>query len=290
MLPGIVLALYDNPGLWGLDLVQNLIWAFLATGFVASSNYVVNEILDAEKDKLHPEKRNRPIPSGLVNIKWAYLEWLFLGALGLGLAWMLNKPFFFSALSLWIMGLVYNIPPVRSKDKPYIDVISESVNNPIRLLLGWYAVGMTLIPPLSLIVAYWMLGAFFMAVKRFAEFRRIGDPVRAANYRQSFGHYNEERLLISIMAYGVTFGLCMGIFLFRYHLELLLSIPFVAGFLAWYLHLGFLPDSPTQYPEKLFKQKAFVFFSLLCAVIMVGLLFTEMPGFRALFAPTIHLQ
>jgi hypothetical protein len=39
---------------------------------------------------------------------------------------------------LWVMGVVYNVKPIRSKELPYLDVLSESINNPIRLLLGWF--------------------------------------------------------------------------------------------------------------------------------------------------------
>ena len=63
---------------------------------------------------------------------------------------------------------------------PYVDVLSESVNNPLRLLLGWFVVTPDVVPPVSLLVAYWMVGAFFMASKRFAEYRSIGDPIEQA--------------------------------------------------------------------------------------------------------------
>ena len=36
------------------------------------------------------------------------------------------------------MGCLYNIPPIRTKDHAYVDVLSESINNPIRFLVGWY--------------------------------------------------------------------------------------------------------------------------------------------------------
>ncbi len=258
MIPGVIVALYAQPDLFTFPVVLKLILALLATGFVASSNYVINEVLDAPFDALHPVKKNRPIPCGLVNIRVAYGEWIFFGILGLSLASLLGMYFFIAALALWIMGCVYNIPPLRSKDKPYIDVLSESVNNPLRLLLGWYATGILVLPPVSLVLAYWMVGAFFMAVKRFAEYRRIGDPQISSEYRQSFRHYTETRLLVSIIYYAVSFGLFFGIFLMRYKMEMILSIPFIAGFIAWYIHLGFLENSPTQYPEQLYLQKGFI--------------------------------
>src|SRR5439155_6428354 len=105
-----------------------------------------------------------------------------LGAIGLSMAAALNRPFLWSSALLLLMGCVYNIPPVRSKDWPYLDVLTESVNNPIRLLLGWFAVAPADVPPVSLLVAYWMIGAFFMASKRFAEYRSIGRKEVAGAY------------------------------------------------------------------------------------------------------------
>jgi decaprenyl-phosphate phosphoribosyltransferase len=287
MIPGIVLALYVQPELFSFQTVAKLVLALLATGFVASSNYVINEILDAPFDALHPVKKNRPIPSGLVNVRVAYIEWIFLAVLGLSLSTFLGVQFFSAALALWIMGCVYNIPPLRSKDKPYIDVLSESVNNPLRLLLGWYATGIMVLPPVSLVLAYWMVGAFFMAVKRFAEYRRIGDPRISSEYRQSFKHYTETRLLVSIIYYAVSFGLFFGIFLMRYKMEMILSIPFIAGFIAWYIHLGFLENSPTQYPEQLYLQKGFTIYCIFCGVILQLLLFANFPFLYKLFESTI---
>jgi len=286
MIPGILVAIYIDPPLISYDLLMPALIGFLAAGFVASSNYVLNEVLDAEFDRLHPVKKHRPVPSGEVNTKLAYVEWLVLAVIGLSLAYTINTAFFISALALWIMGCLYNIPPVRTKDKPYLDVLSESVNNPLRLLLGWYLTGITLWPPLSLLLAYWMIGAFFMAVKRYAEFQRIGDHNTAASYRASFKHYNSERLMISVIYYVAAFGLFFGIFLIRYRVEFILEIPLIAGFIAWYMHLTFLEDSPVQYPEKLYKERGFVLYAAACALALVVLLFWDIPSLGQLFSKT----
>lgn len=287
VIPGIVVALFAAPTLIGPEILGRIVIALLATGFVASSNYVINELLDAPFDALHPVKKHRPIPSGLVNSRIAVILWLFLALLGLGLAALLGPQFFTMALALWIMGCVYNIPPLRSKDKPYVDVLSESINNPLRLLLGWYCTGIAGFPPISIVLAYWMVGAFFMAVKRFAEYRRIGDPEISARYRESFKHYNESRLLISILYYAVSFGLFFGIFLIRYKMELIFAIPLIAGFIAWYIHLGLLEDSPAQYPELLYRQKGFVWYCLASGVVIQLLFFLDLPILYAIFQSTI---
>lgn len=290
MLPGAVIAVTAQPELLSWGMLLSLLLAVLATGLIASSNYVLNEIVDAPFDKVHPVKKQRPIPSGQVNLPVAWALWLALGAVGLLLAWAVGVPVLVFGAALWIMGVLYNVPPIRLKDRVFLDVLSESVNNPLRLLLGWYGTGSVLIVPVSLVIAYWMLGAFFMAIKRFAEYRLINNPEVARQYRQSFSNYDEEKLLLSIVYYGVAFGLFFGVFLLRYRVELILSLPLLAGFMAWYIHLGFRHDSPVQYPERLYKETAFTAFTLLCVVVMFALLFIDMPIIRTIFSPTITLN
>jgi 4-hydroxybenzoate polyprenyltransferase len=283
MLIGVVLAYFYKPTLfWTFD-AGKLFAAFCATCLVASSNYVLNEILDAPTDANHPEKQNRPIPSGRVWLPAAYAEWLLLGITGFALAWWINLPFFLAALSLWLMGIVYNVRPIRSKELPYVDVLSESVNNPIRLMLGWFVVTATTVPPVSLLVAYWMVGAFFMASKRFAEYRSIGDKSRAAAYRKSFCWYNDDRLLVSMFFYASAAAMFLGIFIIRYHLELILSVPLIAGFFAMYLRVALKQDSAAQAPERLFKESGLMLYLVACVVVFVLLMFVRINALYELF-------
>ncbi|WFB35769.1 UbiA prenyltransferase family protein [Kiritimatiellota bacterium B12222] len=290
ILPGILLVGYFDPSALNFSILGNLMLAFAAACLIASSNYVINEILDAEKDKHHPEKKHRPIPSGQVNIRLAYLEWLVLAVLGLLLAFWVQPLLGFSALMLWVMGLIYNVEPLRMKDVAYGDVICESINNPIRMAMGWYATGFLAMPPLSVLMAYWMFGAFLMAMKRFAEYRMINDPERASRYRKSFGQYTEEKLLESIFFYGAFFGMLSGIFMARYQVELVLATPVVAYTMAYYMHLGFKPNSPVQFPEILWKQKKLMALSLLSFGLCSVLLFWDLPAFTDLFHPWISPQ
>ena len=87
-----------------------------------------------------------------------------------------------------------------------------------------------------------------------------------------------------------AFGLFFGVFIMRYRLELLLSFPFIAGFIGWYIHLGFLADSPAQYPERLYRQRGFVIFATLCVGVMLLLLFVDMPVLHQIFVPTMRAQ
>jgi 4-hydroxybenzoate polyprenyltransferase len=277
MVLGVLLAYFYHPEVLGWESVGWIAWAVLVTCLVASSNYVLNEILDAPTDLEHPTKRLRPIPSGRVLIPAAYAEWLLLGFIGLAMASAVNRPFFFASLFLLVMGVVYNVRPIRSKDLPYVDVLTESVNNPIRLLLGWFAVTAAEVPPVSLLIAYWMIGAFFMATKRFSEYRSIGDPAVAGAYRKSFHHYDEPKLLVSMFFYTTCFALFLGVFIIRYHLELILAFPLVAGFVCYYLSIAFKQDSAAQNPERLYRERGLMLYLAACVVVFLSLMFVNIP-------------
>ena len=285
--PGIVVALSVDRATLASWSWLNFLLGMLAVCLIASSNYVLNEILDATFDLAHPTKRNRPVPAGRVSIAWAYVEWLTLMAVGLMLALHISRPFALTLLVLWMMGCIYNVPPVRTKDLPYIDVLSEAINNPLRMLAGWYLTGCTLIPPASLLLSYWMVGCYFMAIKRFAEFREIGHRHRSAEYRKSFGYYNEQRLLVAIMFYASVAMLFFGAFIMRYRVELILAFPLVALVMSLYLSIAFKPDSAVQRPEGLYREPALMAAVITCTVAIVILLFVNLPILHRIFSPTI---
>ena len=277
MLLGVAFAFFYRPELFAWPALAPIGMALVATCLVASSNYVLNEILDGPRDAVHPLKRSRPVPSGLVRRSIAYSEWLAFGAAGLAVAAAVSRPLALTTLALWLMGVIYNVPPVRSKEWPYVDVLSESLNNPIRLLLGWFALVQDRFPPLSLLLAYWMAGAFFMGAKRLAEYRLLGAPVIAAAYRSSFRFYTEERLLLSVFFYATTCALFTGVFIVRYHVELILSVPVMSALLAYYLKISLQPNSPAQTPERLYQERKFVLSAVFATATFVTLLFVRIP-------------
>jgi decaprenyl-phosphate phosphoribosyltransferase len=288
--PGIVAAAGMDRSAIDSGLFGRIVLGLISVCLVASSNYVINEVLDAPSDRAHPVKHTRPVPSGQVSIPLAYVQWLLLMVVGVGLGRLISLPFAITVAVLWIMGCLYNIPPIRSKDLPYVDVLSESVNNPLRMLAGWFIVGGNSVAPGSLLLSYWMIGCYFMAMKRYAEFRDIGDQARAAAYRKSFAFYTEHRLLISIMFYGSAAMLFLGAFVMRYRLELILAFPLVALVMAIYLALAFKPNSAVQRPEGLYREPVLMAAVVGCALLTGVLLFVDIPSLAHLFTPTAPTQ
>jgi decaprenyl-phosphate phosphoribosyltransferase len=128
-----------------------------------------------------------------------------------------------------------------------------------------------------------MVSAFFLASKRFAELRSIGDSSRAARYRGSFKWYDEERLLVSITVYLVAAGLFAGVFLVRYRLELILCAPLVAAFVAHCMQLCLREDSPVLTPERLYRDRRFVVYLVGVVGLFAALMYTEIPLLYVLF-------
>jgi decaprenyl-phosphate phosphoribosyltransferase len=274
--PGVAVAIYFTRTAPG-DILLPLLLGFLSVCLVASANYVINEWLDREFDQHHPSKQSRPAAQGQIKGQGVLIEYILLVAAGLGLAYTISAEFLVFSVALLVMGILYNVQPFRTKDRVYLDVLSESVNNPLRFMLGWSIVVTGVLPPSSILLAYWMGGAFLMAIKRFAEYRFIGDHNKAGLYRRSFIYYTEEKLLISSFFYALTSVFFLGIFLVKYRIEFLVSFPLFALLFAWYLDIGLREHSPTQNPEKLYQEVGLVAFLVFLIIVVTGLFFIDLP-------------
>ncbi len=294
MVPGMLFALIVFQTPLDATLFFKIVIGVVSTCLVASANYVINEYLDAEFDKFHPLKKKRTSVVRVVNPALVYSEWFLLAAVGLALGYFISLQFFIVAAFLLFMGVMYNVRPFRTKEKVFLDVLSESVNNPIRFALGWFIFTpvfnlpdniwemdwFAVFPPISIILAYWMGGAFLMATKRFAEYRLINNPELAGLYRKSFKYYTENSLLISMFFYAVTCAFFLGIFLIKNRIELFISFPFFALLFAWYLKIGLLKDSPVQGSEKLYTRKWFMLYVVLFCIFLTVLMFVDIPWLR----------
>ena len=280
ILPGVAVAflIIGRQSMGGVLL--RLVIGFFATCMIASANYVINEWLDAEFDKYHPTKKYRPVVSENMKFSLVMVEYVVLAAAGLLLSLLVNRSFLFTEIWLLVMGILYNVKPVRTKDIPYFDVLSESINNMIRLLLGWFTVTDNALPPGSILIGYWMGGAFLMGIKRFAEYRMIGNPEVAGLYRKSFAAYTEQTLLCSSMFYAFCSTFCMGIFLIKYRLEYVLAMPFLFLLFVYYLYIAFKEDSAVQKPEKLYREKKLLGFVVLLIAIFFLLTVIDIPALR----------
>jgi 4-hydroxybenzoate polyprenyltransferase len=292
ILPGIVLADTLRPA-------AELSWLSITLGFmsaaaISSANYVINEWLDRQFDAYHPTKSLRTSVNTALSPRLVLLEYAALVATGLLVAHSVSWLFLATSICFVVSGLTYNIEPVRTKDKQYLDVLSEAINNPIRLVLGWSMVDPGTLPPSSVLLAYWMGGAFLMGTKRLSEYREIAaTPGRdlLAKYRRSFAHYTEEKLLVSSFTYALLSAFFIAVFFIKYRTEYILALPAFAWLFATYFAVSLEADSVAQRPEKLFRQTNLVSVVGITLALLVVLTFIDIPFMENLSVPfflTVH--
>lgn len=285
VLPGIIFAILFLDHNF-LHFITPVIFGLISTCLIASANYVINEWLDAKFDSYHPTKNTRPAVCGAVSAKGVYLFYIILSFAGLIIAHFITFTFFIFAIVFWLSGVLYNVPPVRTKEKIYIDVLTESLNNPIRLLLGWSTISNNTIPPTSLLLTYWFAGAFLMATKRLSEYRFILSKKgkdALENYRVSFKHYTDTSLLLSSFIYAVLSSFFIAIFLTKYRIEFILALPFFALLFTYYLWLSLKDDVIVQSPEKMYKEKGLILILLIVIILIIILSFVDVPLIQLLF-------
>jgi 4-hydroxybenzoate polyprenyltransferase len=287
IVPGVVFAviLRDAP-LAGAGLAIAL--GFVSAVLIASANYILNEWLDREFDAFHPDKSNRPAVQVTMSPLRVYAAYAGCVTTGLLTALAVGGLFFAVSVLFWLAGVSYNVRPLRFKDRAYVDVLCESINNPIRMLLGWAMLEQSTIPPMSLLLAYWMGGAFLMGAKRLSEYREIaaGPGVDVLHlYRNSFRGYSEERLTTSCFVYALFSTFLIGVFLVKYRIEYVLAAPFIIMMFAQYLALAMRSGSVAQKPEKLFRETRLLLISSASVLALVILSFVSIPALHHFSTP-----
>jgi 4-hydroxybenzoate polyprenyltransferase len=269
-----------EPILLNFRPIQTIFLAFVAITLVACSNYVINEVLDTPFDRLHPIKCNGPAARGLVHFGIAYTQWLLMIIAGIGIGLLISRLFMLTLIVLWVMGRVSNFPPLRTKDVPYLDVIIESINYPLRMLLGWFAVTSALVSPISLLVACWMIGSYFIAINRFSELSEMTYRGTAGAYRALFKWYTSESLLVSVFFCASTAMLFLSFLVIRYRIELILGFSLIALTMALYLKRAFRSGSAERNREKSYHEPLLMASftttaSMLCLLLLVRLALLE---------------
>jgi 4-hydroxybenzoate polyprenyltransferase len=284
IIPGVILAFLLR-GVHTNALAVSVVLGLLTAVCAASANYVINEWLDREFDKFHPQKSRRVSVQNELRGDLVMLEWGMLLIAALVCAALESSTMYFIATLFALQGVVYNVSPLRTKDMPYLDVISESVNNPLRLIIGWVMIDPTTLPPGSLILMYWAGGAFLMAAKRLSEYREIvaahGKEV-LARYRASFAGYTDISLTVCCFVYAMFAVFFLAVFLIKYRVEYLATVPIVIALFAYYLVMAMQPASSAQRPEKLFRERGLIALVVLLTATFLLMTFIDVPVLDAL--------
>lgn len=287
IIPGLVLGYVLSGAEGGISIISVPLGLASAV-LIASANYALNEWLDRSCDAFHPVKSQRTAVHRALLPGVVYTEYGGLLLVGLALAYTVGWMFFVASVAFALSGVIYNVRPIRTKDRTYLDVITESVNNPIRLILGWAMVAPEALPPASLLLAYWAGGAFLMSAKRLSEYRDIvaTDGVETLiSYRRSFQGYTSETLTVSCFFYAMVSAFFIAIFLIKYRIEYVIAFPFLSGLFSLYLWLSFRRGSIAQRPERLFRSRRLMVTATVTTLVIVATTFIDFPALDWLSQP-----
>jgi decaprenyl-phosphate phosphoribosyltransferase len=252
---------------WPSGLLPRILLAFILTWMISTANYIINEITDAPFDAFHPGKKHRPLVSNQISVTLLLFLWVILASASLGVAHVVYPlPFVLSLGALLLAGILYNVPPLRTKDIPYIDSTMESANNPIRFLIGWYVLAIGF-PPLSLLIAWWAFGNFLMVGKRVAE-KKFLTAEESSAYRMSLNRYSMKGLLFFMSANSLLFLVMFIIFALRLRLKTFLyALPFIVFYLVIFMFKSIQDRDVAEEPEKLLKNPYFALYTLFLLIV-----------------------
>ncbi|WP_304287250.1 UbiA prenyltransferase family protein [Porphyromonas uenonis] len=184
------------PAFFGGVLLDSSLWralvvAFFAFSLLSSSIYIVNDIVDQARDRLHPKKCLRPIASGAVSlpVAWIIAALLLMIAVALPLV-LLPRALWCQTLgimgSYWLLNVCYSY---LLKRIAVVDVVSISVGFVLRVLLGGVVAGVVVSE--WLLVMTLLLSLFLALAKRrddYLLYERSGVAMRQAikGYNRSF--------------------------------------------------------------------------------------------------------
>ena len=189
------------------EMFIRVVWSFVAFSFITSATYIVNDILDANVDRLHPTKKFRPIALGTLSVPIALIEcfgFIFL-ALAIGIS---INPLLFMLLSVYlIMQLFYSL---GLKNIAIIDILIIAAGFIMRVYAGAFVIDAHLSVWFLLCVV--SVALFLASGKRRAELNiaQAGDNVT----RKSLGDYKKDLLNSYVTMFGNASWMSWALFTF----------------------------------------------------------------------------
>jgi 4-hydroxybenzoate polyprenyltransferase len=232
----IFAALVFDKQLFVLDSFLRTLAGFVLFCLISSSVYIFNDLADIEADRQHPEKKNRPIPSGKLPVSAAWTAGIVLAAFTLGTGYLLEPSFGY------VIGLYFLLIMVYSKwlkHIPIVDVLVISAGFVLRVGAGVTLIQVERFSP-WLYVVMTLLSLFLGFGKRRAELALLLQG--AGSHRKVLDGYTLPLLDQYIMIVSGTTIVAYSLYTFSApnvpeNHSMMLTIPFVVYTIFRYLYL-----------------------------------------------------
>jgi 4-hydroxybenzoate polyprenyltransferase len=216
-----------------------VIIGFISFCLLSSSTYILNDLVDYEKDKLHPFKKARPIAAGFVGKGEAMVIFVFVISLALILAISLSNAFFILGLLYLIIQMLYSF---MFKHVVIFDIFFIASGYILRVLAGEAISGYHL--SVWILLTTICLSLFLAIGKRRSELTllRSYKGARVEEIRKSLSHYSEPLLAAYIMIFATSTFIFYSLFTFLEHpsgIKISLDV-LLPDFLPYYLQRKWL--------------------------------------------------
>ena len=129
----IPLPLFFSGEFFDLTKLSYTFFTMIGFSLVTSFVYILNDIFDIEFDRVHPEKKHRPIPSGKISIKQSLIVGVFLLSAGLISLWEISLNSFLLTVFYILLNFLYSI---KLKQIPIVDLVIVAIGFVVRILIG----------------------------------------------------------------------------------------------------------------------------------------------------------
>ena len=187
--------------LFKFDLLLMCILGFLVFNALSSASYLINDIVDLPYDRLHPDKKYRPVASGQVSVNEAMETMMILSLVGLISAFFLGISFFLIAASFFLLHVLYSL---ILKKMAVLDILTIATSFFLRVFAGEALSGFHLSIWLTLTVVF--LALFIASCKRRSELELEGEKTRPtlAHYRMRLlDFYTSTFATATILTYSM---------------------------------------------------------------------------------------
>lgn len=210
---------------------------FIIFCLASSSIYILNDIIDRDIDRSHPQKRKRPIASGELNIRFALFASILLAVISMILSAFLNRSFFFVCFSYILLMTVYSLV---LKNIVILDVICIAFGFILRAVAGAVAINVEISQ--WLLLTTFLLALFLGLCKRRYEIVLLRE--NAQTHRGTLFYYSsyllDQMIAVVTASTVVTYALytmAKETYL-KFGTRLLgLTVPFVIYGIFRYLYL-----------------------------------------------------
>lgn len=246
---------------------QYIYAAFLALFsfiIVSAAVYIVNDIKDRDTDKLHPEKKKRPIAGGELSVPTASLFSIIFILVGIYLSSLINPAFMVTVLVYLAINIGYSL---FIKDYVIVDVFFITSGYIIRVLAGVLAVNE--LPTVWFMITILFASLFIGFSKRKGELLKLG--ANAGGHRRNLDLYTVEFLDAMIFinaAIAMTTYLLFVVHLSEGHPLVIVTVPFIAFAVCRYIFLVFT-TSKADSPETIILDKQLLINNVVWLVLFV---------------------